>query len=83
MNQATYLNCYIRSQKSDPAISATRLLARIWRTLHTWRQTSASRHALARLSPRLMRDAGIWKRSDLSSLKSRSGGSSHAQPSTR
>jgi uncharacterized protein YjiS (DUF1127 family) len=59
MNQSTYLNCYIRSQQSDPAISATRLLARIWRTLNTWRQRSASRHALARLSPRLMKDAGI------------------------
>jgi len=59
MNQSTYLNSYIRSQQSDPAISAARLSARIWRMLHTWRQRSASRHALARLSPCLMRDVGI------------------------
>ena len=59
MNESTYLNRYIRPQQSDLAAHVTKLSATLWLTMHTWRHRSASRYALARLSSRLMRDAGI------------------------
>jgi uncharacterized protein YjiS (DUF1127 family) len=45
----------------DVVGAVTALLQRLWALLSTWRARAAGRRALARLNPRLLRDAGLTR----------------------